>query len=99
VGFVVDKVALGQLFSKYFGFPCQFAFQLLLHNHHHLSSGPGTVGQTVAVVTKGTESHPMRKIKKISCIFSVVLIKRRQAGRFQLLIFVGGIDFNIGITE
>jgi hypothetical protein len=22
VGFVVDKVALGQAFSKYFGFPC-----------------------------------------------------------------------------
>jgi hypothetical protein len=24
VGFVVDKVALGQVFSEYFGFPCQF---------------------------------------------------------------------------
>jgi hypothetical protein len=23
VGFVVDKVALGQVFSEYFGFPCQ----------------------------------------------------------------------------
>jgi hypothetical protein len=23
VGFVVDKAALGQVFSKYFGFPCQ----------------------------------------------------------------------------
>jgi hypothetical protein len=22
VGFVVDKVALGQVFSEYFGFPC-----------------------------------------------------------------------------
>jgi hypothetical protein len=22
MGFVVDKVALGQVFSKYFGFPC-----------------------------------------------------------------------------
>jgi hypothetical protein len=22
VGFVVDKVALGRIFSKYFGFPC-----------------------------------------------------------------------------
>jgi hypothetical protein len=26
VGFVVDRVALGQVFSKYFGFPCQFSF-------------------------------------------------------------------------
>jgi hypothetical protein len=24
--FVVDKVALGQVFSKYFGFPCQSSF-------------------------------------------------------------------------
>jgi hypothetical protein len=23
VGFVVDKMALGQVFSEYFGFPCQ----------------------------------------------------------------------------
>jgi hypothetical protein len=23
VGFVVDKAALGQVFSEYFGFPCQ----------------------------------------------------------------------------
>jgi hypothetical protein len=35
VGFVVDKVALGQVFSEYFGFPCQFSFHLLLHTHHH----------------------------------------------------------------
>jgi hypothetical protein len=25
VGFVVDKVALGQVLSEYFGFPCQFS--------------------------------------------------------------------------
>jgi hypothetical protein len=42
--FVVDKVALGQVFSEYFGFPCQFLFHQLLHNHH-LSSGVGTIGQ------------------------------------------------------
>jgi hypothetical protein len=45
VGFVVDKVALGQVFSEYFGFPCQFSFHRLLHNHPHLSSGAGTIGQ------------------------------------------------------
>jgi hypothetical protein len=33
VGSVVDKVALGQVFSKCFGFPCQFSFHQLLHNH------------------------------------------------------------------
>jgi hypothetical protein len=31
VGFVVDKVALGHVFSEYFGFPCQ-------------SPGAGTIG-------------------------------------------------------
>jgi hypothetical protein len=45
LGFVVDKVALGQVFSKYFGFPCQYLFRQFLHNHHHLFSGAGTIGQ------------------------------------------------------
>jgi hypothetical protein len=45
VGFVVDKVALGQVFSQYFGFPCQSSFRQLLHNHPHLSSGACTIGQ------------------------------------------------------
>jgi hypothetical protein len=34
MGFVVDKAALGQVFSKYFGFPCQL-FHRLLHYHNH----------------------------------------------------------------
>jgi hypothetical protein len=45
VEFVVDKVALGQVFSEYFGFPCQSSFHQLLHNHPHLSSGVCTIGQ------------------------------------------------------
>jgi hypothetical protein len=35
VGFVVDKVALGQVFSEYFGFPYQSSFHQILHHHHH----------------------------------------------------------------
>jgi hypothetical protein len=35
VGFVEHKVALGQVFSWYFGFPCQFSFHRLLRPHHH----------------------------------------------------------------
>jgi hypothetical protein len=66
VGFVVDRVALRQVFSDYFGFPCQFVFHRLLHNHHHLSSGAGTLGQTVAAV-------PMLSVssneKKKACSF------------------------------
>jgi hypothetical protein len=52
VGFVVDKVALGQVFFEYFGFLCQFSFHRLLHTHH-LSSGAGTTGQLVAAVPSG----------------------------------------------
>jgi hypothetical protein len=39
VGFVVDKVALGQVFSEYFGFLCQSLF----HQIHHPHSYPGQV--------------------------------------------------------
>jgi hypothetical protein len=39
VGFLVDKVALGQIFSEYFDFPCQSSFNQILHPHNH----PGQV--------------------------------------------------------
>jgi hypothetical protein len=45
VGFVVEKVALGHLFSEYFCFPCPSSFHQFHHNHHHLSSRAGTIGQ------------------------------------------------------
>jgi hypothetical protein len=35
VRFVVDKVASGQVFSKYFGFPCQKRSFHQLHHHHN----------------------------------------------------------------
>jgi hypothetical protein len=53
VGFVVDKEALEEVFSKYFCFPCQ-SFHLLLHaHHHHPSSRTGTTGQMVACMPSG----------------------------------------------
>jgi hypothetical protein len=56
VGFVVDKVALGQASSEYFSFPCQFSFRKILHIH--LSSGAGTTDPLVGRRTKWTQSHP-----------------------------------------
>jgi hypothetical protein len=50
VGFVVDKVALGQVFSEYFGFPYQFLFHKILHHNH---PGAGTKGHSVADVPNG----------------------------------------------
>jgi hypothetical protein len=59
----MDKAALGQVFSEYFGFPCQ-SFHRLLHTHHHPSSGAGTIGQIVADVPNGLSlTHP-KKLKK-----------------------------------
>jgi hypothetical protein len=39
MGFVVSKVALGQVFSEFFGFPCHSLFHIILHRHNH----PGQV--------------------------------------------------------
>jgi hypothetical protein len=63
VGFVVDKVALGQVFSEYFGFPSQFSFHWLLHTHH-LPSGAGTIGQILADVPSGLSLTPPQETKK-----------------------------------
>jgi hypothetical protein len=52
MGFVVHQVALGQVFSEYFGPPCQ-SFHLLLHTHHHPSSGDNAISQILANVPNG----------------------------------------------
>jgi hypothetical protein len=64
VGFVVDEVALGQIFSEYFVFLFQFSFHRLLHTHH-LSSGAGTIGQLVADEPNGLTLTPPQETKKI----------------------------------
>jgi hypothetical protein len=57
VGFVVYRVALGQVFSEYFSFPSQFSFHRLLHTRH-LSSVAGTIGHLVAAVPSGLSLTP-----------------------------------------
>jgi hypothetical protein len=51
-------VALGQVFSEYFGLPCQFSFHRLLHNHHRYNR------PTVANVPSGLSLTPPRETKK-----------------------------------
>jgi hypothetical protein len=70
VGFVVEKVALEQVFSEYFGFPCQSSFHRLLHNHHHLSSGAGTIGQQWPSYQVDSVSPHPEKLKKTCFLFS-----------------------------
>jgi hypothetical protein len=45
VRFVVDNVALVQIFSEHFGFPFQSSFHQILHHHNH--PGQATIGQSV----------------------------------------------------
>jgi hypothetical protein len=69
VGFVVDKAALGQVFSEYFGFPCRFSFHQMLHTH--LSSVANTTGQLVADVPSGLSlTQPQKTKKKIDFVYS-----------------------------
>jgi hypothetical protein len=75
VGSVVDKVALGQVFSEYFGFPCHSSLQQLLHNHPHLSSGAGTIGQNWPQY-KGLSPTPLA-IKKVVLIYFLCRHKNR----------------------
>jgi hypothetical protein len=63
VGFVVNKVALGHVYSEYFGFPCQSSFHQLLHNHHR-SYGAGTIGQQWPTYQVDSVSPHPEKLKK-----------------------------------
>jgi hypothetical protein len=63
MGFVVNNVALGQIFSEYLAISSQSSFHRLLHAH--LSSGAGTVGQLVADVPSGLSLVPLHEVKKI----------------------------------
>jgi hypothetical protein len=64
MGFVVDKVELGQVSSEYSSFPCQLSFHRLLHIHHHLSSGAVTIGQLVATFQVDSVLPHPKKLKK-----------------------------------
>jgi hypothetical protein len=60
--FVVDEVALAQVSSESFGFPCQFSFQRLLHTH--VSSGAGIIGQLMADVPSGLSLTQPKKLQE-----------------------------------
>jgi hypothetical protein len=59
VGFVLDKMALGQ------GFPreLQFLLPILIPLHIHASSGTGTVGQVMAGALEVAQSNSNPRIK------------------------------------
>jgi hypothetical protein len=77
-GICVEKVALGQVFSEYFIFPCQFSFHRVFHNHRlGVSSGAGTIGQLVADVSSSLSlTAPKKKTEKLP--LSVNTVPRRR---------------------
>jgi hypothetical protein len=77
--FVVDKVALGQVFSEYFGYPCQSSFHQLLQKSPSsiiwgLYNGPEVAAAPRDSRTEGleqylgTQSHPTNKKKHLGVI-------------------------------
>jgi hypothetical protein len=66
VGFVVEKMALGQVSSEYFGSHRQSLHQLL-HIPYHPPSGAGTIYQIMADFSSGLSliSHQETKINKL----------------------------------
>jgi hypothetical protein len=72
VGFVVDKMALGQVFSECVGFSYQFSFQRLLYTHY-LSSGAGTIGQLVADVSGGLSLTSPQETKRKKSTLTLLL--------------------------
>jgi hypothetical protein len=63
MGFMVDKVAKGQVFYEYFGFLCH-SFHRLLSTHHHPSSGAGTIDQIMAEVPTGLSLTTPQETKR-----------------------------------
>jgi hypothetical protein len=55
MGFVVNKAALGQVFSEYFGFPLPIITPISLSSQ---SPGAGTIGLLVAAVPSGPNWTP-----------------------------------------
>jgi hypothetical protein len=73
VGFVVDKVALGQVFFENVGFPYHFLFLQILYTHP--PPGAGAIGQIVADVASALSlTPPHRNKKQMNCIGSYGLL-------------------------
>jgi hypothetical protein len=83
----VNKVALGQVFSEYFGFPCQSLFHQFLHNQHHILSGAGKIASS------GRSTHsPTAQIKKKK-VLVLLLQKLFKFFFITFCLFAGAVSF------
>jgi hypothetical protein len=82
--FVMDKSALGQVFSENFGFPCQSTFHLLLHNHLHYHPRLAQLARSGCSANSFTIQNLKNKIKKNTTRWKVVgSIPNEVIGFFQ----------------
>jgi hypothetical protein len=91
VGFVLDKMALGQVFSEYFGFPCQPHF-IPPTSPSSQSPRTGTRGQYMAAVPRGpsmdsTSHNSNKKIISSPSTVKCILLSRANENN-QPVIFV-----------
>jgi hypothetical protein len=56
-------MALRQVFSEYFGFPCQFSFHRLPHTNSQLSARAGTIDQIVTEAPNGINLTPPQETR------------------------------------
>jgi hypothetical protein len=92
---VVDKVALGQVISEYFGFSCKFSFQRLLHNYH-LSSVAGTIGKLGADVPSGLSLTPPQLPELLASYnkgFSADLQKHKRIETSEMILWDEVVDW------
>jgi hypothetical protein len=89
VGFVMDKAALGQVLSEYFGFPCQ-SFHQFFHHHHHPALAQQAIGDRSAEWTQ-LVSNPHYTNKKITYPSNSIIqlfIFNRAFRIYELLTFI-----------
>jgi hypothetical protein len=74
VGFMFDKVALGQVFTQYFCFPCEFSIPPATQCIINIVIIPGWYNKAICGRrTKWTKSHHTPRIKKIGPKINVML--------------------------
>jgi hypothetical protein len=91
----MDRVALGQVISEYFGFPCQFSFHRLLKIHYHVPSGAGTISQLVADVPSGLSLTPPQETKKKKKCEAVDWIRMARRRIHWLILVNTAINFRV----
>jgi hypothetical protein len=74
VGFVVDKVTVGQIFSEYFSFSCQ-KFHRLVHIYPH--PGAGTISEIVADVPRGLS--PTLAQEELMAVYKIHLSETKKS--------------------